>query len=259
MPERTGADDRSYNAPPTAESRTCPTSRLFCSDKSGACPTWNPRLPLRSRGVPGPAGPRRDRPAPAAGDPAGLRGPVRGRLGGRLHPGGALGPTVIGVLAALSFLVDFLASLFGAKRAGASPLALVGATIGAIVGLFFGIPGLILGPFVGAVAGRVHRPARAASRPARWGWGPGWGCVFGGGHQGRDRLPDDRDLLRLLRAQRLAEVDLVDITDELLVGVLEAVDERVEEALVEEAPAGKRGRAQVLGADLHHDARRRWW
>ena len=33
----------------------------------------------------------------------------------------------------------------------------------------------------------------------------------------------------------------------------EALDQRVEEALVEEAAAGKRGGAQVLGADLHHD------
>jgi uncharacterized protein YqgC (DUF456 family) len=56
-------------------------------------------------------------------------------------------------LAVVSWGVDFLASVFGAKRAGASPLALVGAAVGALVGLLFGIPGLILGPFVGAVLG----------------------------------------------------------------------------------------------------------
>ena len=66
---------------------------------------------------------------------------------------GALALVIIGALGALGLAVDFLASLMGAKRAGASPQALVGATLGAIVGLFFGIPGLILGPFVGAVAG----------------------------------------------------------------------------------------------------------
>jgi uncharacterized protein YqgC (DUF456 family) len=66
---------------------------------------------------------------------------------------GPWGLGVIGALGALSLLADFLSSLFGARRAGASPLALGGATVGALVGLFFGIPGLILGPFAGAVAG----------------------------------------------------------------------------------------------------------
>jgi uncharacterized protein YqgC (DUF456 family) len=68
---------------------------------------------------------------------------------------GAIALTIIGALAVLAFIVDFFASLLGAKRAGASPQALVGATLGAIVGLFLGIPGLILGPFVGAVAGEL--------------------------------------------------------------------------------------------------------
>ena len=66
---------------------------------------------------------------------------------------GAVALTLIGSLALLAFVVDFVASLLGAKRAGASPQALIGATLGAIVGLFLGIPGLILGPFVGAVGG----------------------------------------------------------------------------------------------------------
>jgi hypothetical protein len=66
---------------------------------------------------------------------------------------GAGGLSIIGFLAALSFLMDFLATLLGAKRAGASPLALGGAAIGAIVGMLFGIPGLVFGPFIGAVVG----------------------------------------------------------------------------------------------------------
>ena len=66
---------------------------------------------------------------------------------------GAVALTIIGALAVLAFIIDFFASLLGAKRAGASPQALVGATLGAIVGIFLGIPGLILGPFAGAVAG----------------------------------------------------------------------------------------------------------
>jgi uncharacterized protein YqgC (DUF456 family) len=63
--------------------------------------------------------------------------------------------TLIGALGLLSWVADFVASLLGAKRVGASPLALLGATIGGIAGIFLGIPGLILGPFIGAVAGEL--------------------------------------------------------------------------------------------------------
>src|SRR5690349_6540936 len=66
---------------------------------------------------------------------------------------GAVGLALIGVLGVLSFVVDFLASLLGAKRVGASPLALAGAAVGGLAGLFMGLPGLIFGPFVGAFAG----------------------------------------------------------------------------------------------------------
>lgn len=66
---------------------------------------------------------------------------------------GALGLAIIGFLAAASFVFDFAASLLGAKRAGASPQAIYGATIGALAGLLFGVLGLVVGPFVGAVAG----------------------------------------------------------------------------------------------------------
>ena len=62
---------------------------------------------------------------------------------------------VLGVMALMMYLVDFLASAFGAKRFGASPRAIIGATIGAVVGIFFGIPGVLLGPFIGAVLGEL--------------------------------------------------------------------------------------------------------
>jgi uncharacterized protein YqgC (DUF456 family) len=63
--------------------------------------------------------------------------------------------TVLGVLTAVSALVDFIASSAGAQRVGAHPRAIVGAAIGTVVGLFFGIPGLIIGPFAGAVVGEL--------------------------------------------------------------------------------------------------------
>ena len=68
---------------------------------------------------------------------------------------GAVGLTIIGFLAALALVADLVASWLGAKRVGASPAALVGATLGALAGLFFGLPGLVLGPFLGAVAGEL--------------------------------------------------------------------------------------------------------
>jgi uncharacterized protein YqgC (DUF456 family) len=61
----------------------------------------------------------------------------------------------IGALAALGVAVDFVAGTLGAKRVGASPRALWGATLGTVAGMFFGIPGLILGPFVGALLGEL--------------------------------------------------------------------------------------------------------
>jgi len=61
--------------------------------------------------------------------------------------------TLMALLAATSFAVDALATALGARRVGASRLALVGAFVGSIAGLFLGLPGLVLGPFVGAFGG----------------------------------------------------------------------------------------------------------
>jgi uncharacterized protein YqgC (DUF456 family) len=66
---------------------------------------------------------------------------------------GMVGLGIIAALGLLSVVADFVASLLGAKRVGASPQALFGAAAGGIVGLFFGIPGMLLGPFFGAVLG----------------------------------------------------------------------------------------------------------
>jgi len=69
------------------------------------------------------------------------------------HRVGLFTITILGILTIISFAIDFLAAGVGAKRAGASRMAVTGAVIGTIVGIFFGIPGLIIGPFLGAVAG----------------------------------------------------------------------------------------------------------
>jgi len=79
---------------------------------------------------------------------------------------------VLGLLAALSFVVDLAASALGAKKMGASKWALLGSTVGILVGLFFGLPGLILGPFVGAVAAELltRRDWKQAGRSGLGAW-----------------------------------------------------------------------------------------
>jgi len=51
---------------------------------------------------------------------------------------------ILGVLTALVFAVDIVSGFLGAKRVGASKLAIVGAAIGTVVGLFFGIIGVLV-------------------------------------------------------------------------------------------------------------------
>lgn len=62
---------------------------------------------------------------------------------------------VLGLLTLLSMAVDFWAAAMGARRVGASRLALVGALLGTLAGLFLGPIGLFLGPFVGALLGEL--------------------------------------------------------------------------------------------------------
>jgi uncharacterized protein YqgC (DUF456 family) len=86
--------------------------------------------------------------------------------------------TLLGILTLASFAIDFAATALGARRVGATRLAVVGAAVGTLAGLFLGIPGLIIGPFVGAVVGellshgKVHQATRA-------GLGTWMGLLFG--------------------------------------------------------------------------------
>ena len=72
----------------------------------------------------------------------------------------------LGLLAASTLLIDFVATAAGAQRVGAGRWAILGAAAGTLVGLFFGLPGLVLGPFVGAVLGElaIRRDWRNAGR-----------------------------------------------------------------------------------------------
>jgi hypothetical protein len=72
----------------------------------------------------------------------------------------------LAIMTVLAFSVDFVASSLGARRAGASREAVVGAALGTLAGLFFGFAGIILGPFIGAVTGEfiARRNLRHAGR-----------------------------------------------------------------------------------------------
>ncbi len=79
---------------------------------------------------------------------------------------------VLGVLTALAFAADIVGSLLGAKRVGASRLALAGAALGTLAAFPFGFVGLLFGPFVGAVAGEFITQQRldAAARVGLGTW-----------------------------------------------------------------------------------------
>ena len=87
-----------------------------------------------------------------------------------------LSPTTVallGLLSALTYAVDYLATTLGAKRYGASRAGMVGALLGGVVGMVTLPPlGFVLGAVVGAllgelaVAGRSGREALRASKGA---------------------------------------------------------------------------------------------
>jgi uncharacterized protein len=73
---------------------------------------------------------------------------------------------VFGLLTALAWAVDYFAAAAGAKKAGASRLALVGALIGTLAGIVTGLWGLVFMPLVGAALGEyiAQRDLRRAGK-----------------------------------------------------------------------------------------------
>jgi uncharacterized protein len=60
---------------------------------------------------------------------------------------------VVSVLAIMAWGLDYVAGLMGAKKAGASKQALLGAAAGTVFGLFMGLVGVLFMPLVGAAIG----------------------------------------------------------------------------------------------------------
>jgi len=85
---------------------------------------------------------------------------------------------VLGLLTALSFVIDFLATVYGAQRVGASGWALWGAALGTLAGLFFLPIGLFVGPFAGAWLGEYWH-SRRVGHATRVGVGTWIGILLG--------------------------------------------------------------------------------
>lgn len=90
---------------------------------------------------------------------------------------------VLGLLTLFSLGIDLWATAHGAKRVGASRLAIVGAMLGTLGGLLFGPIGLLVGPFAGALAGELlHRRSlqrEHLGQAAKIGFGTWFGIVLG--------------------------------------------------------------------------------
>jgi hypothetical protein len=91
---------------------------------------------------------------------------------------GYFGIALLVLLTILSMVLDFLGSLFGAKKMGATWRGMLGAIVGAIVGIFFSLPGLILGPIIGAFLFELIS-GRAWKESARAGAGAFIGMILG--------------------------------------------------------------------------------
>lgn len=85
---------------------------------------------------------------------------------------------ILGALTVFALLIDFVASIAGARRVGATRRAIWGASIGMLVGIFFGLPGLLLGPFVGALIGELSSGS-TMHQATRVGIGTWIGLLFG--------------------------------------------------------------------------------
>ncbi len=99
-------------------------------------------------------------------------------------PGNSIGwisIVAIAALYALSIFVDVTSSAVGAKRFGASRLAMIGSVVGALVGIFFGPIGIIAGPLGGALIGEViaQRSRQDLPKTMKVGYGTVVGTLVG--------------------------------------------------------------------------------
>lgn len=85
---------------------------------------------------------------------------------------------VCGMLMLIAWAADYVSAMLGAKRAGASRLAIVGAAVGTVAGLAFGFIGVLFLPLLGAALGEFLAD-RNAARAAHVGVSTWVGLVIG--------------------------------------------------------------------------------
>jgi len=79
---------------------------------------------------------------------------------------------LLAALTVMAAAIDYVAAAVGAKRAGASRQAIIGAAIGTVAGIFSGLWGLLFMPLVGAAIGEylVQRDVRRAGKASIATW-----------------------------------------------------------------------------------------
>jgi hypothetical protein len=82
--------------------------------------------------------------------------------------------TLLAVLAAFTYVLDFASTALGAGRFGATWRGIAGAALGALIGVLWAPLGILIGPFLGAVAGEL-----TARRTFREASSAGLGAVIG--------------------------------------------------------------------------------
>jgi uncharacterized protein YqgC (DUF456 family) len=94
------------------------------------------------------------------------------------NPIGAGRLAILAALGVLGWALEHVAGAVGARRAGASRAAVVGAMIGMVVGVMVAPIGLLLGPILGAIAGELLS-GRAPEASVRAGIGAAVGALTG--------------------------------------------------------------------------------
>ncbi|MFM1991000.1 MAG: hypothetical protein RJA99_3957 [Pseudomonadota bacterium] len=85
---------------------------------------------------------------------------------------------VCGLLMLVAWGADYASAMLGAKKAGASRLAVIGAAIGTVLGIFTGFVGLLFMPLAGAAIGE-YLADRDAARAAHVGIATWVGLLVG--------------------------------------------------------------------------------
>jgi len=88
---------------------------------------------------------------------------------------------IMGTIAILASILDYVVPILGAKRFGGSRLGVVGAVVGLLLGIIFFPPlGMIIGPFLGAIIGELIN-GDDLNKAFKSGFGSFLGFVFGTG------------------------------------------------------------------------------